>query len=105
VVQVWRQVPLTQVVLPVQPGPVPQTHVPLLQVFPLVQVPQESVPPQPLDGEPQVAPSWLQVVGVQPHTPDVPPPPQVLGDVQQAAQVALVQQAALLALHAQVAQL
>jgi hypothetical protein len=38
---------------------------------------QESVPPQPFDGAPQVAPTSAQVFGVQPQTRAVPPPPQV----------------------------
>jgi hypothetical protein len=36
-----------------------------------------SVPPQPLDGVPQVSPSAAQVVAVQPQVFAVPPPPQV----------------------------
>jgi hypothetical protein len=43
------------------------------------QVPQVSVPPQPSETVPQVAPCAAHVVGVQPHWPGVPPPPQVWG--------------------------
>ena len=46
------------------------------------QVPQLSVPPQPLDGLPHVSPSELQVLGVQPHWLAVPPPPQLCGEAQ-----------------------
>lgn len=42
-----------------------------------------SVPPQPSEGVPQVAPSDAQVAGVQPpQTLGVPPPPHVWGAVQ-----------------------
>ena len=46
------------------------------------QGPQSSVPPQPSAIIPQVAPAAAQVVGVQPQTFGVPPPPQVSGAVQ-----------------------
>jgi hypothetical protein len=53
-----------------------------VQTFPLPQVPQSSVPPQPSGIVPQVLLSYAQVVRVQPaagvpHTFAVPPPPQV----------------------------
>ena len=56
-------------------------------------VPQVSVPPQLFGIDPQVAPSAAQVVGVQPQTPGVPPPPQVSSPAQaspHAAQLLLV---------------
>ena len=51
-----------------------------------VQVPQESVPPQPSPAGPQLKPRSTQVFGVQmgagvPHTAGVPPPPHVAGEV------------------------
>jgi hypothetical protein len=54
------------------PGPlvVPAPHKLFVQVWPLGQTPQLSVPPQPSDTEPQVARAVEQVFGVQPveHT-------------------------------------
>jgi hypothetical protein len=41
------------------------------------QVPQLRVLPHPSEIEPQFLPSARQVVGVQPHTPGVPLPPQL----------------------------
>jgi hypothetical protein len=43
-----------------------------------VHEPQLSIPPHSFGMDPQFAPSAAQVVGVQPHTLAVPPPPQVL---------------------------
>jgi len=40
------------------------------------------VPPQPLGIDPQLASCAAQVVGVQPQTFGLPPPPQVLGAMQ-----------------------
>ena len=51
-------------------------------VWGAVQLPQLSVPPQPLAAEPQSLPSAAQVAGVQPHTFAMPPPPQFWGAVQ-----------------------
>ena len=51
------------------------------------QVPQETVPPQPSDTEPQTRVPHPEEVGVQPHTFVVPPPPQVWGDTQLLGQV------------------
>src|SRR5438067_9612800 len=63
--------------------PPPQTFAvpPPPQVCGAVHVPQESVPPQPFDTDPQLAPAAAQVVGVHPppQTFAVPPPPQVCG--------------------------
>jgi hypothetical protein len=47
-----------------------------------LQLPHPSVLPQPSGIDPQVLPWAAQVVGVQPHKPGVPPPPQVSGGVQ-----------------------
>src|SRR5262245_66444055 len=52
------------------------------QVWGAVHTPQVSVPPQPLEIVPQVAPCAAHVVGVQPQTLGTPPPPQVCGAVQ-----------------------
>jgi hypothetical protein len=41
------------------------------------------MPPQPSAIEPQLAPAAAHVVGVQPHTFGVPPPPHVWGAVQE----------------------
>jgi len=38
--------------------------------------------PQPLGTEPQFCPSGQEVIGVQPHSPTTPPPPQVSKPVQ-----------------------
>src|SRR2546425_806065 len=54
----------------------------MLHTCPLGQVPQLSVPPQPSGTEPQPKPCEAQVIGLQPHTPTVPPPPQMFGAVQ-----------------------
>jgi len=48
----------------------------------IVAVSQLSMPPQPSETMPQVAPSEAQVPGVQPHTSGTPPPPQVSGALQ-----------------------
>jgi hypothetical protein len=63
--QVWPEE--QQVVLAPVPHVVPavQRQAPFWQLVPLGQEPQESVPPQPSDGVPQVAPSDEQVAGVQ----------------------------------------
>jgi hypothetical protein len=53
-----------------------------LQTIPVAQVPHETVPPHPLDTEPQVRPAHAEEFGVQPHTLTVPPPPQVCGATQ-----------------------
>jgi hypothetical protein len=58
-----------------------RVHVPLQQPCPLGHVPQVRVPPQPSGMEPQFFPCATQLVGVQPHTFGVPPPPQVCGGV------------------------
>src|SRR6516162_1638519 len=58
------------------------------QAMPLAQAPQSSVPPQPLPITPQYWPPFgVQLTGVQlaavaPHTPSIPPPPQVSAPVQ-----------------------
>jgi hypothetical protein len=54
------------------PGPpvVPAPQTLLVQVWPLVQVPQFSVPPQPSEMDPQVAPTAEHVFGVQPPEHD-----------------------------------
>jgi hypothetical protein len=44
-------------------------------------VPQPIVIPQPFEIVPQFLPCAAHVVGVQPHTFAVPPPPHVLGNV------------------------
>jgi hypothetical protein len=44
--------------------------------------PQSSIAPQPSGIDPQVAPWAVQVVGVQPQTLAMPPPPHVCGAVQ-----------------------
>jgi len=44
-----------------------------------MHVPHMSVPPQPSGSAPQVLFCALHVVGMQPHTFAVPPPPQVAG--------------------------
>ena len=47
--------------------------------------PQSMVPPQPSPLIPQVTPSSMQVLGVQPlppHWPGMPAPPQLCGEVQ-----------------------
>ena len=49
------------------------------QVSGEVQVPQLSVPPQPLEMVPQFAPCAAHVVGVQPHTFIAPAPPHDSG--------------------------
>jgi hypothetical protein len=46
------------------------------------QVPQFRVPPQPSPTVPQFFPCTAHVDGVQPHTWETPPPPQVCGAVQ-----------------------
>jgi hypothetical protein len=88
-VAVSMQLPLQQVPEPPldseQAAPfceVLATQVPLLQVWQVVHVPQEMVPPQPSDPVPQVCPPVHAVEGVQPQTFGVPPPPQVCGDLQ-----------------------
>ena len=47
--------------------------------------PQLTKPPQPFEIDPQTWPSVVHLavasIGVQPHTPAVPPPPQVFGEV------------------------
>jgi hypothetical protein len=43
--------------------------------------PQVTDPPQPLEMVPQLAPPSQPVIGVQPQTLAVPPPPQVCGSV------------------------
>ncbi len=63
----WQQEPPQTLGLPSSPPP----HT----WQPTVQVPQSSVPPQPSEGEPQLAPSCAQVAGV--HVPVLhTPPPQ-----------------------------
>jgi len=62
-----------------------QMQCPLLQTWPVLQVPQFSVPPHLSEMVPQLTPWAAQVVGVQPQTPGVPPPPQVCGAAQQVA--------------------
>jgi hypothetical protein len=55
---------------------VSQTHPPLTQCWPVPQLPVMHTPPHP-----SLAPHALAAqLGVQPHTPVVPPPPQVRGD-------------------------
>ena len=49
------------------------------QVVGAGQVPQLSIFPQPSAIMPQLAPRAAHVVGLHPHLPDVPPPPQVAG--------------------------
>src|SRR5713101_2039408 len=65
--------------------PPPQTFAtpPPAQVCGAVQVPQVSVPPQPLEIVPQFLPCAAHVVGVHvlPQTLAVPPPPHVCGAV------------------------
>jgi len=51
----------------------------LVQVSVPEQLPQLRLPPQPLEMLPQFLPCAAQVVGVQPQTLAVPPPPQLLG--------------------------
>jgi hypothetical protein len=71
-------------VLPVQhgcPAAPHATHEFTLQMWFAAHVPHWSVPPQPLEIEPQSSPPGQVVVGVQPQTFVVPPPPQVLGAV------------------------
>jgi hypothetical protein len=51
------------------------------QVSPATQVPQ-STSPQPVSTFPQVACTWAQVLGVQPHCAGVPAPPHVVGEAQ-----------------------
>jgi hypothetical protein len=84
------QVPLVQTgVVPLQVVvQVPQwlaslaTQTPPQQSWPLPQLPQLMVPPQPSDAVPQFWPDGQDVAGVQPHWSGVPPPPQVSGAVQ-----------------------
>lgn len=54
------------------------------QHLPVPHEPQLSVPPQPSGAGPQTWKSHASAIvsGLQPHTPGVPPPPQVCGDVQ-----------------------
>jgi hypothetical protein len=52
------------------------------QYWPLGHEPQLRVPPQWSGAVPQTNPSDWQVVGVQPHLPMTPPPPQMSGAVQ-----------------------
>jgi hypothetical protein len=56
---------------------VPTPMNPPPQVRPGMHVPQLSIPPQLSENVPQVAPRAGQVVGVQPQTLGMPPPPQV----------------------------
>ena len=65
------------------------THCPLLQFWPVLQVPQLSVPPQPFGIEPQLTFCAAQVVGVQ-HVPLLI---QVWLDEQQVAALQLEQNA------------
>ena len=51
-------------------------------------VPQEIVPPHPSPAVPQFKPVAHVVAGVQPHTPLVPLPPQVCGEVQLPQEIA-----------------
>lgn len=75
--------PHTLHVVPLPPqslADVPAAHTwPLVQQ-PVAQEPQASVPPQPLEMLPH-CPAGHVVMGVHPHTPGVPPPPQVFGEV------------------------
>jgi hypothetical protein len=50
-----------------------------LQIWLVPHCPQLIVPPQPFETDPQLSPPGQVVLGVQPHTPVVPPPPQVSG--------------------------
>ena len=51
--------------------------------------PQLTVPPQPLGTVPQLSPAGQVVIGVQPQTLGVPPPPQLCGAVQAGPQVSV----------------
>jgi hypothetical protein len=51
-------------------------------VIPAPHVPQSTTPPQPSGALPHVAPSWLQVFGLQPHWFATPSPPQLSGATQ-----------------------
>jgi hypothetical protein len=83
---VLTQVPLQQVPAPppvrVQLPPELGWQVPFVQVWQVAQVPHLIVPPQPSGAAPQVCPVGHVVLGVQPQTLGVPPPPQVWGAVQ-----------------------
>ncbi len=57
-------------------------HTLLTQVLGNRHLPHASVPPQPSGSGSQFLPCAAQVVGVQPHTFTVPPPPQDCGLVQ-----------------------
>ena len=74
-VQLFPQLPQFVVVFSI-------AQVPLQQPWPGVQLPQLSVPPQPSGAVPHVCPAGHDVNGVQPHSPGVPPPPQVSGAAQ-----------------------
>jgi hypothetical protein len=79
--QTW---PPSSHVSPSCAGSAAVTHVPPLQVVvwqtgAAGQVPQVRSPPQPSEIAPHVAPCASQVVGVQPQTLSVPPPPQLWG--------------------------
>jgi hypothetical protein len=68
-----RRQPQTLAVTALQAWPDPVPHDP---------VPHVTVPvPQPLGIVPQLVPAAQAVAGVQPHTPALPPPPQVWGAV------------------------
>ena len=58
------------------------THTLFVHVLGALHAPQLRLPPQPFEIVPQFLPCAAHVVGVQPHTFVVPPPPQVLGLVQ-----------------------
>ena len=60
-----------------------------------MQVPQSSIPPQPSAIVPQSATQAAHVVGVQPQTFGVPPPPQVLNPVQVLPQLSVPPQSPL----------
>lgn len=78
-------------VLEVVPASVPATpHTLFVQVSPMRQVPQLTVPPQVSGMVPQLSPAGHAVMGAQPQTFWVPPPPHVSGAVQAGPQFSVV---------------
>jgi hypothetical protein len=79
---VLQVAPAAQRVAQIAVSPPQSTEVSVTSFVPLLQ---SSVPPQPFEGVPQVAPIAPQLgTGVQPQMPGEPPPPQVCGEVQSA---------------------
>src|ERR1700677_40882 len=65
----------------------PGTHWLPEHVWPALQVPHITMPPQPSDAAPQTSPDGQVVPALEPHALAVPLPPPVSGELQMAPQV------------------